>query len=162
MTGMSPAPTTSTIVPNAAPPEARPDAAPQRQWPVGRAWHALIRRTGWLVVPLAGRRFFPIWLVIRHVGRTSGTPYATPVAGHRTKDGFVIPMPFGPHTQWAKNVLASGTAEMSASGHRYAVAEPRLLADDEALAEFNVVERAILRIFGTRNVLAVRTRGRLD
>jgi len=137
-------------------------AAPQRQWLVGRIWHAAIRRTGWLIVPFAGRRFFPIWLVIQHVGRTSGRPYATPVAGHRTNDGFVIPMPFGPHTQWAKNVLAQGSAEMTASGHRYAVGDPRLLEGDEALAQFNRVERAILRAFGTRNVLAVRTTNRLD
>jgi deazaflavin-dependent oxidoreductase (nitroreductase family) len=129
---------------------------------VGRIWHSLVRRTGWLVVPLAGRRFLPIWLVIRHVGRTSGRTYATPVAGHRTRDGFVIPMPFGPHTQWAKNILAAGSAEMTASGHRYALDQPRLLEGAEALGQFNRLERVILRAFGTRNVLAVRTIDRLD
>ena len=36
--------------------------------------------------------------VIRHVGRTTGRPYETPVQAVATDDGFVIALPYGPNT----------------------------------------------------------------
>jgi len=135
---------------------------PQRQWLVGRVWHSLVRRTGWLVVPFAGRRLVPLWVVIRHAGRTSGRSYATPVVARRNGDGYVIPLPFGPHTQWAKNVIAAGSAELAVRGHRYVVDEPRIVEGPDGLAMFNAIERRIVRLFGMRSVLVVRRARRLD
>ena len=46
-----------------------------------------------LTRPLAGRRFFPLWAVIRHRGRTSGREYAVPVGVRATADGYFIALP---------------------------------------------------------------------
>lgn len=53
--------------------EPRPPRAAQRAFePVAKA--------------LAGRRWFPLWAVMHHRGRRSGTAYATPVAVVPTTD----------------------------------------------------------------------------
>ena len=56
--------------------------------------------------------------VVRHVGRTSGNAYETPVVAVATDGGFVIALPYGPNTDWLKNVLASGSATIVHEGHR--------------------------------------------
>ncbi|MGZ4612806.1 MAG: hypothetical protein ACXV1K_06490 [Kineosporiaceae bacterium] len=38
--------------------------------------------------------------VVRHVGRTSGRRYETPVVPVATDGGFVVPLPYGPGTDW--------------------------------------------------------------
>jgi deazaflavin-dependent oxidoreductase (nitroreductase family) len=59
--------------------------------------------------------------IIRHVGRTTGRPYETPVQAVATDDGFVIALPYGPNTDWLKNVLASGSATIVHEGNTYRV-----------------------------------------
>jgi deazaflavin-dependent oxidoreductase (nitroreductase family) len=81
---------------------------------------------------LAGRRVFPLWAILHHTGRTSGTPYATTVVALRTPDGFMIPLPFGDATQWAKNLLAAGTGSVRFAGRDYRIADPRVVEGDEA------------------------------
>jgi deazaflavin-dependent oxidoreductase (nitroreductase family) len=66
--------------------------------------------------PLAGSRWLPLWAVLQHTGRTSGKAYRTPVVTFRTDRGFVIPLPFSDQTQWAKNLLASGTGSLRWKG----------------------------------------------
>ncbi len=45
--------------------------------------------------PLAGTRWFPLWAILGHTGRTSGKAYSTPIVALRTGEGFIIPLPFG-------------------------------------------------------------------
>jgi hypothetical protein len=75
---------------------------------------------------LAGRKY---WYasVIRHVGRRSGRHYATPVVADQVADGFIIPLPYGTHVDWLRNVQTSGQAIITAHGRDYDVAEPELL-----------------------------------
>jgi deazaflavin-dependent oxidoreductase (nitroreductase family) len=70
--------------------------------------------------------------VIRHVGRTSGRPYETPVGAFVTDDGFVIALPYGPDPDWLKNVMAAGTATLVHEGSTYEVDRPELLATTAA------------------------------
>ena len=44
--------------------------------------------------------------VVRHVGRRSGRTYETPVVAVEHDDNFLIAIPYGERTDWAKNVLA--------------------------------------------------------
>jgi hypothetical protein len=46
--------------------------------------------------------------VVRHVGRTSGKSYETPVHAVATDGGFAIALPYDPGSDWVKNVLARG------------------------------------------------------
>ena len=83
---------------------------------------------------MAGSRWFPLWAILRHTGRTSGRAYATPVVGLRTPDGFLIPLPFGDATQWARNLFAAGGGAIRFAGREYRIAEPRIVDHDEAKA----------------------------
>ena len=58
-------------------------------------------------VHLAGHRLFPLWAVLRHRGRKSGTEYSIPVAVMPTDDAFLIGLPWGRGTDWARNTVAA-------------------------------------------------------
>ena len=72
--------------------------------------------------------------VLRHRGRSSGKAYATPVLAEPTPDGFIIPLPYGEHVDWLKNVLAAGGCEIDDKGVNYPVGRPEVV-DREAVAQ---------------------------
>jgi deazaflavin-dependent oxidoreductase (nitroreductase family) len=84
--------------------------------------------------------------VIRHVGRTSGTAYETPVVPFPRGDRYVIALPYGTRPDWVKNVLAAGTAELVHEGEEFTVTSPvvRVLAPDDVPAR----EQRAMRLFG--------------
>jgi deazaflavin-dependent oxidoreductase (nitroreductase family) len=85
---------------------------------------------------LAGRRWFPIWGVMHHVGRRSGRQYAIPVALGPVvrEDVFLIGLPWGPKTNWAQNVLADGRATVTWKGRDWAATNPRVITAEQAAA----------------------------
>jgi deazaflavin-dependent oxidoreductase (nitroreductase family) len=103
--------------------------------------------------PIAGRRWFPLWAIVHHVGRTSGRPYAFPIASLRTDDGFFIPIPFGDATQWVRNVLAAGSCTLRWRGRDHLVVNPRVVDWSEAKPFVNPVLRAIIPLIGIRSFL---------
>src|SRR6516165_8678930 len=71
---------------------------------------------------------FALWLtarrttyygVMHHVGRHSGHEYTTPVVAKLTRDGMVIPLPYGADTDWCRNVLAARAGTVSLNGTEY-------------------------------------------
>ena len=60
-----------------------------------------------VAIRLAGHRLFPVWAVLRHRGRKSGRQYAIPVAVIPTETTFIIALPWGPETDWLRNVRAA-------------------------------------------------------
>jgi len=95
--------------------------------------------------------------VIRHVGRTSGRPYETPVGAFATDDGFVIALPYGSDPDWLKNVLASGSATLVHEGGTYRVDRPELIPTTAAAPDLPVKEQRNLRLFAVDQCLQVRT-----
>ena len=91
--------------------------------------------------------------VLRHTGRKSGKQYQTPVTARWTADGFVIGLPYGPNTDWLKNVLASGVATLVHNGTSYQCAEPEVIPTSEAEGGFSAAERRILRLMGVDEYL---------
>lgn len=122
---------------------------------MGFSWR-LARLTSPMTRPLAGRRFFPLWAVVHHRGRRSGQAYATPVAARATSEAFVISLPWGTETQWARNVLAAGGCVVRWKGADHAVSGPEIVDPDEALPAFNPVQRALLRAAAVRTFLRLR------
>ena len=59
-----------------------------------------------VMLQLSGR--FGSSAVIHHVGRRSGTPYATPVVAHQANHDVIIPLPYGTEVDWLRNLLAAG------------------------------------------------------
>jgi deazaflavin-dependent oxidoreductase (nitroreductase family) len=79
-----------------------------------------------LMLQLAGRKGFYA-AALHHVGRKSGSRYATPVRADPTPDGFVIPLPYGTNVDWLKNVMAAGSAELVTGGTVLPVDRPELI-----------------------------------
>src|SRR4051812_39571795 len=73
----------------------------------GVLWR-LSRLTKPVTLPLAGKRWTPIFAVVEHRGRRTGRQYATPVAARRIADGFAITLAFGAQVDWYRNLLAAG------------------------------------------------------
>ena len=94
--------------------------------------------------------------VIRHTGRTSGRPYATPVGAVATEDGFVIALVYGWNTDWLQNVLASGSATLVHEGHTFRVDHPEVLPIEAAAAYLSASDRRLHRWFGINQCLRVR------
>lgn len=121
-----------------------------------------IRRLAGPIAPVArlvaGRRWFPFYAILRHAGRTSGMAYATPVVALRTPDGFMIPLPFGDATQWAKNLAAADGGGLRFAGHEYVVAHPRVVDREVAAAHLPALLRIVAGRLGIRNYVLVRRR----
>lgn len=94
--------------------------------------------------------------VVRHVGRTSGTAYETPVEAHPTDDGFVISMPYGVSADWVQNVLTAGSATIVRDGEEYRVEEPEIVPTESVLEYLPERERKMLRWFAVEQCLLLR------
>ena len=117
---------------------------------------AIARPFGPIAKPIAGTRWFPLWAILRHTGRTSGTAYATPLVALHTPDGFIIPLPFGDATQWAKNLFAAGGGSIRSGGKEHRIVEPRIVDRDVAAAYLPLPLRFVAGRLGLRQYVMVR------
>lgn len=127
--------------------------APRISGPIRR----LARHLGPLARPMAGKGWFPLYAVLQHTGRRSGKGYATPVVALRTIDGFIIPLPFGDATQWARNLFAAGGASLRWAGRDYRIAEPNVIDRADARAELPRLVRFLSTRLGLRQFVLVRS-----
>ncbi|HYM49417.1 MAG TPA: nitroreductase family deazaflavin-dependent oxidoreductase [Candidatus Limnocylindrales bacterium] len=65
--------------------------------------------------------------VLHHVGRRSGTPYATGLRVQETAEGFVVPLPYGESTDWCQNLRAAGTGRIEHKGESLVVVDPQVI-----------------------------------
>lgn len=108
---------------------------------------------------IAGRKNSP-YVLLQHVGRRSGKAYMTPVVADYAQswEGFLIPLPYGVHTDWCRNVLAAGRCTIIKDQVLYHAIEPTLIDAVEAFPELPVPVRATFRAFGVKKFLKVWTR----
>src|SRR4051794_5739534 len=83
--------------------------------------------TNRVVGPLA--RYLPGFAVVSHVGRRSGRTYRTPVNLFRRGDDYVIALTYGAGSQWVRNVLAAGGADIETRGRRLHLVDPKVVRD---------------------------------
>ena len=124
----------------------------------GVLWR-LARVTSPLTMPLAGKRWNPIFAVLEHRGRKSGRRYLAPIAARRTSGGFVISLAFGAQVDWYRNLQATGEAIIQWRGGRYPVIAPERIDASEALPAFNSVQRFALRVGGVDGYVRVADAG---
>lgn len=107
---------------------------------------------------ISGRRWFPLFAVMHHRGRRSGTAYDTPIAviPTVTRDVILIGLPWGRDTNWGRNVLAAGGATLTWKGQEFEATEPRIIEGPEAAAMARPLFRPVIRRFPAAIVL---TRG---
>lgn len=133
----------------------RPHAAPR----FGGVLWRIARFTNPVMMPLAGRRWNPIFAVVEHRGRKSGRRYAAPVAARRSGSGFVVSLAFGTQVDWYRNLLAAGGGTIRWRGDAYPVAVPERIGAASALVAFHPVQRLLLRIAGVDGYVRVHDAG---
>jgi hydroxylaminobenzene mutase len=112
-----------------------------------------------LVLSVAGTRLLPLYGIIEHHGRRSGTAYRTPVVVRPTSDGFIVPMPWGERTDWYRNVCAAGECVIRWKGRDYPLVQPELINDPAAArASFGAFEQAMMTRLGINQCLRLRHR----
>jgi deazaflavin-dependent oxidoreductase (nitroreductase family) len=74
-------------------------------------------------------RYLPGFAIVSHVGRRSGRTYQVPVSLFRRGDGYVIALMYGADSQWVRNVLAAGGADIETRGRRLRLVGPEVVRD---------------------------------
>jgi deazaflavin-dependent oxidoreductase (nitroreductase family) len=119
-----------------------------------------VRRSGRAMKPVilrrAGAAGSPT-AVVEHVGRTSGRQYETPVVATKIEDGYAIALPYGPNTDWLKNVLAAGRVTLRHGGAAHELEGPEVVGLDLVDSRFAEKEQRLHRRFGVRDALVLRT-----
>ena len=110
---------------------------------------ATVKQFNRIALSLAGHRFFPLWVVLRHRGRRSGKEYAVPLAVIPTETTFIIALPWGRETDWVRNVRAAGRCTVRWKGTDYECTEPTFVDSVVALAAARGLTRRMLRRQGS-------------
>ena len=105
---------------------------------------------------VASRGLIPVWGLVIHTGRRSGKRYVTPIAIVRTDEGFIIPLPWGPGTDWCRNVVAARGGVVRWGGVDHEVGEPEIVDQATAAPSFPMVPRVALGLFGIKRFVRVR------
>ena len=113
----------------------------------GVLWR-ISRLTRPAMLPLAGKRWNPIFAVVEHRGRKTGRVYRTPVAARRSGDGFIIALAFGAQVDWYRNLVAVGGGTIRWRGTAYSVTAPERVDAATVLPGFDPVQRRLLQIAG--------------
>lgn len=98
------------------------------------------------MLTLAGR---PHWYAARleHTGRRSGTTYATPITATLVDDGVVVPLVWGVHVDWLRNLQAAGEAVLILGGRRYRLTDPEVLTTAQAWPRLPREQRMRARLY---------------
>lgn len=97
--------------------------------------------------------------VIHHVGRSSATPYRTPIGVVDTADGFVVVLPYGTSPDWLKNVVAAGSAVLEVDGRTHHVDAPKVVGAADVGAHFSRKDEFVRRLYGVDQFLVLRQAG---
>lgn len=98
-----------------------------------------------LMTPISKK--LPGMSVIKHTGRTSGTQYETPVTSYRKGNILAIGLIHG-KTNWVKNVLAAGQADIRLSGKDLHLVNPRVVPAGTKDASLPFIARIMARRSG--------------
>jgi deazaflavin-dependent oxidoreductase (nitroreductase family) len=136
--------------------ELRETAGPAPKPRFGGVLWRISRLTRPATVPLAGKRWNPIFAVVEHRGRKTGRVYRTPVAARRSGDGFIIALAFGAQVDWYRNLVAAGGGIVGWRGDAYSVTTPKRVDAAAVLPTFDPVQRLLLRIADIDGYVQVR------
>jgi deazaflavin-dependent oxidoreductase (nitroreductase family) len=94
--------------------------------------------------------------VIEHTGRRTGKTYATPVVALPVPDGFIIPLPYGTHVDWLRNVLAARRATIRVRRETYEMSQPEIIDTPTAVSQLSSSRRRTFGGFGIKNFLKIQ------
>jgi deazaflavin-dependent oxidoreductase (nitroreductase family) len=95
--------------------------------------------------------------LVRHVGRTSGKVYETPIVVAPAPDGFVAELTYGENVNWYRNVVAAGGCDLLVAGvvHRVVAVEPYPV--DAGRRAFGFPARLVLTLLHRTEFRLLRT-----
>ena len=94
--------------------------------------------------------------IVRHRGRATGQAYETPVGIIAVPHGFLIALPYGTRTQWLRNVLAAGRAEIVVEGETHQVDRPELVPTASYATAFSPTDQRLFRWLAVNECLRLR------
>ena len=102
----------------------------------------------------AGRRH-SIFAVIEHTGRRSGRRYTTPVRVVEQPRSFIVPLTYGPKTNWYVN-LRAGAAQLHWQGRTIPVGNPSIVPTRLVVHRFPLPSRFLLWLDGTERCVEIQ------
>lgn len=103
--------------------------------------------------------YLPIWSLIEHTGRRSGTIYRTPVTVFSTDEGVAVLLPYGRQRDWVKNLQCAGSGRVKFEGRTFTVDQPRIVPTTEALPHLRAPWRQLMARAGIEHTLLLRRAG---
>lgn len=97
--------------------------------------------------------------LVRHVGRTSGTVYETPLILARVDDGFVAELTYGPGVQWFRNIVAAGNCVVTFKGVEHEIAGIEPFTPEAGRRAFGYPAAFILKLLRRRDFRFLRDAG---
>jgi deazaflavin-dependent oxidoreductase (nitroreductase family) len=88
------------------------------------------------------------WGLLTHVGRRSGRVYQTSLGTNIYGDGFILPLGYGPQTDWYRNLMATGTCTLTWKGRTYQLERPQLISGPEVMRAWPLGSRIMLQLAG--------------
>jgi deazaflavin-dependent oxidoreductase (nitroreductase family) len=76
-----------------------------------------------------GRNASPVLI---HRGRNSGRMFRTPLDATPVEGGYVFFVIYGRRSDWVRNVLAAGTAQLAIDGETIGLTNPRMIQKADA------------------------------
>ncbi|MGB3333357.1 MAG: nitroreductase family deazaflavin-dependent oxidoreductase [Mycobacterium sp.] len=101
--------------------------------------------------PICG--WVPMWSIVEHTGRRSGTAYRTPVSMFHTTDGVAVLLPYGTGRDWVKNLQAADGGRVKVGGKTFAVTNPQVVPTEEAIELLKPPWRQLLGRAGVPHTL---------
>jgi deazaflavin-dependent oxidoreductase (nitroreductase family) len=101
----------------------------------------------------------PPFAIVSHRGRVTARAYSTPVLAFRTKDGLVFGVLYGAASDWVKNVLAAGNAQVKRVGVTREYGQARLVDSTESMRLVPTIFRVAFRLFRVCQFVRVTATG---
>lgn len=115
--------------------------------PIKRAWLWTLNHTlNPLALSMARHGSGPFSLV-RHIGRTSGTTFETPLILARVPGGFIAELTYGTRVNWYRNLEAAGGHGIIVwRGHEYPIDRIEPCPTEDGLRAFGPARSTVLRL----------------
>lgn len=95
------------------------------------------------------------WGLVTHVGRCSGRSYQTSLGTYPYGDGFLLPLGYGIHTDWYRNIMAAGACTLAWKGRTYQLERPELISGPEVMGSWPIRDRILLQLAGMHDFVWV-------
>ncbi len=96
-----------------------------------------------------------IFAVIEHTGRRSGRRYTTPVRVVEQPGVFIVPLTYGPRTNWYVNLRAAA-GRLHWQGRTIPVGNPSIVPTSLVADRFPLPSRFLLWLDGTERCVAIQ------